>query len=558
MYHPLQHISDLSEICHKAGYAHIVISPGSRNAPLIDAFVRLFGDQCHSLVDERSAAYFALGLARECKKPVALVCTSGTAVLNYAPAVAEAFYQQIPLLIITADRPAEWIDQQDNQTIRQKKIYQNYSKSGYVLPERVSDPEHLKAAHEIMLLAIREVCSAPMGPVHLNIPLHEPLYDELPLISNVLPFLDLSGTEDADLQLPAAFIEGWKNAENILIIHGQDLPGIGKANMLAGLEQDGRIVLLAENISNQAAASLISEPELFFAHADIGSLPVPDLIIYSGGQLVSKRTKTFLRGLSVPAVWRVGIDHFEMDTFRQKNQYLKLNISDLYKGLSGRLSNRPSNPYKQAWLKAYEDIRSVNKKRLKHLAFSDLSVIRDILKDAPEGTRMELGNSSTIRYAQMIPLRTDLYYYSNRGVSGIDGCLSAAAGTASECQELCYSILGDLSFVYDSNALWNRNLPPNLRIFVLNNRGGGIFDLIDGPGKKTAYEEFFLAYHPVDLQKLAEAFNLKYFCARDEDELQNILPELRNKQDVAVIVEALTDREQNTTAFKSLMRKNGK
>ena len=180
MLHPKQHIVDLAAICLKKGINRIVISPGSRNAPLIKAFYDIFGEQCVSIVDERSAAYFALGIAAYTQKPVVLICTSGTAVLNYAPALAEAYYQQVPLLAVTADRPHEWIDQQDNQALRQSGIYKNFIKGSYELPQVMASEDDLWFAHRMVNEAVDLCMDRCKGPVHINVPLTEPLYDELP------------------------------------------------------------------------------------------------------------------------------------------------------------------------------------------------------------------------------------------------------------------------------------------------------------------------------------------------------------------------------------------
>src|SRR5512145_1270269 len=159
---PKQHISDLAEICHRKGINYVVISPGSRSAPLIRSFYKVFGPKCISIVDERSAAYFALGIAAFSGKPVCLICTSGTAVLNYAPAIAEAYYQKVPLLVLTADRPHEWIDQQDNQTLRQNEIYRNFITASFELPQVISNDEDIWFAQRMINEAIN-ICTGEIN-----------------------------------------------------------------------------------------------------------------------------------------------------------------------------------------------------------------------------------------------------------------------------------------------------------------------------------------------------------------------------------------------------------
>ena len=200
-----------------------------------------------------------------------------------------------------------------------------------------------------------------------------------------------------------------------------------------------------------------------------------------------------------------------------------------------------------------KDVRQMRDQLLGSLPFSDLKVTDNLLGSLPEGTIIELGNSSPVRLSQFSKDLTRYLYYSNRGVSGIDGSLSTAVGTALSSGKMTFALLGDLGFVYDSNALWNRELPSNLRIVVLNNRGGQIFSLIPGPDRKPAFKDYFIAHHPVNLQKLAEAFNLNYFCASNEKELADIMPMLLKESERAVLAEIRTDPEKNQAAFNRIM-----
>ncbi len=221
MFHPKQHISDLAEICRLKGIRQVVISPGSRSAPLIQSFYRVFGDQCISIVDERSAAYFALGIAEYTRNPVVLICTSGTAVLNYGPALAEAYYQGVPLLAVTADRPRELIDQQDNQTLRQPGIYRNYTLGSFDLPQVITSADDLWYAQRLINEAIDMVFTPHEGPVQINLPLVEPLYDELPPPSSSLRVISQSIPE-IELQLTAELQQEWETGQKD---HDHSWPG---------------------------------------------------------------------------------------------------------------------------------------------------------------------------------------------------------------------------------------------------------------------------------------------------------------------------------------------
>jgi len=555
MLQSFQHIADLSEICRLGGVKKVVISPGSRNAPLIDAFYSLFGESCYSIVDERSAGYFALGMARYSQTPVVLICTSGTAVLNYSPAVAEAYYSHIPLLVITADRPGEWIDQQDNQTIRQKEVYRNFIKKSYHLHENPENQEILRDVHHQIVEAIHVACTEPKGPVHLNVPLCEPLYSDLPPVSKDISSAVIKETDNTII-ISDSLNTAWQNAKKILIVHGQDHPQSEIGEVLIKLSELPGVVVMAENISNVKADSVISHTDLLFSHTQQDSLESPDLLLYSGGQVVSRRLKNYLRGLKNLPAWRIGLDDYPIDTFKHHNAVLACQALQAYSWLDQITRSKESQPdYKNSWLEASA---SAGKKRddlQNKLPFSDVSAMKLILEAISQHSILELGNSSAVRLFQFFKTPENTEIFSNRGVSGIDGCLSAASGTAASSNKLTVAVVGDLSFVYDSNALWNARLSPNLRIVVLNNRGGGIFSLLDGPSTKSAYDEFFIAYHPVNLQKLAEAFNLNYFCCSDKESLTRELPRFLHPADKAGVMEIKTKPQDNVKAFRMMLGK---
>ena len=555
MPHCFQHITDLCEICYRSGIKQIVISPGSRNAPLIEAFYSRYGDHCYSIVDERSAGYFALGLARYSQDPVAIICTSGTAVLNLSPAVAEAYYSQVPLLILTADRPEEWIDQQDNQTIRQKEVYRNFSKKSYHLPEQIENDAELKAIHDMIFDALFYVDNQPKGPVHINIPLREPLYCEFPDVSKNISFNRKIGNEIKN-NIPDEFIEDWKEAENVLIVHGQDHPASGVGSVLNDISMFPGVVVLAENISNTYGDNIISQSELYFSRINTNTLIPPDLLLYSGGQVVSKKLKNYLRNLKGLNTWRIGTDDYKMDTFKQNNRIVSANACEVYNRLSEeQRRNKETESFKKIWAEGLIRLNIIREKRVKELAFSEIAAVKIILDAIPGNTILELGNSSIVRFFQFFNTPQGVEVFSNRGVSGIDGCISAASGTAEASGKLTISVVGDLSFVYDSNSLWNCRLSPNLRVIIMNNRGGGIFSLLDGPSSKMAYEKYFIAYHPVNLQKLAEAYNLNYFCVKSRETLIEGLHKLLQPARKAGIMEIQTDQKTTLLAYRKMIEK---
>jgi 2-succinyl-5-enolpyruvyl-6-hydroxy-3-cyclohexene-1-carboxylate synthase len=551
MMHSKQHITDLACICLKKGIDSVVVSPGSRNAPLIKAFFELFGDNCISMADERSAAYFALGMAVCSHKPVVLLCTSGTAALNYAPALAEAYYQQVPLLAITADRPGEWIDQQENQTIRQPGMYRNYIKGSYNLPQAVHSGDDILYAQRIVNEAINLSVSPSPGPVHVNVPLSEPLYEELPPPSDMIRIIQDMKTDIA-ITLPDELVSEWNAAKRIMIIHGQDVPDSVVSGLLPSFQNDGRIIILAENISNVFCESILSNSNLVFSNTRSGKPEYPDLVIHSGGQVVSKALTGYLRKGPRVSCWRLGTDNGIVDTFNLVNRTIKLPPSIVYRTLLNHIGSTAST-YRSEWIEAAANVARLTNKILLQAPFSDLRVFSMVLASLPSGTNLFLGNSSVIRYSQMFPSVPSLHYYSNRGVSGIDGCLSAASGIARKSNMPTLAIVGDMSFYYDSNALWNRELPSNLRILVINNSGGGIFHILKGPSGQPYFKKLVEAHHPVNIRNLVRAYGLDYFIAEEESSLEQQWGQFINNRKRTAVLEVKTDATVSASVYRQMM-----
>ena len=538
MGHQLQHITDMAEILFAHGVRDVVISPGSRNAPLIKAFYKRFGDGCKSLVDERSAAYFALGKSLSTGKPTALICTSGTAVLNYAPAIAEAFYQQVPLLVITADRPPEWIGQQDNQAIRQNNIFSNYIKAGYSMPVSSTIPEDLWMAHRIVNEAFHKTISASQGPVHINVPLREPLYENLPEASKNLQVIRKEEPEII-LSEKSTLMADWEKANSILIVCGQLPPNEKLKETFQNLSADSRVVVVAEPVSNLHEEATITSPEVTLnSKIKYPEQAIPDLVIYIGGQVVSKKIKLFLRQLQNTISYRISTDEQIIDTFQNVSVILCAEPHSVLKGLPVK-ADKEKSQFKNFWnneIQKAERLSGIYDTKIK---YSDLLVFKQISELLPDDSIVFAGNSSVVRYLFYFDQKRRKYF-SNRGVSGIDGSLSAAAGLASSVEENVYIILGDLAFGYDSNALWNRELPENLKIILVNNNGGGIFHLLKGPSETEDFEPFVNAYHPLDFKKLSEAFGVKYNLCLTESELLAAIKNLDSKNKETEVLEIRT------------------
>jgi 2-succinyl-5-enolpyruvyl-6-hydroxy-3-cyclohexene-1-carboxylate synthase len=518
----------LAAILAGRGITTAVVSPGSRNAPLIAALNRQAGIKCLSVVDERSAAFFALGIAQQTRKPVALACTSGTAALNYAPAIAEAYYQQVPLVVLTADRPPEWIDQGDGQTIRQQDVYANYIVKSVQLPaEPLNDNTrhyHARLIHEAVDAATWPV----EGPVHINVPLSEPLYAGTTGNIPETVMMKLAATENRlETSQLDELAKTWNKAASKLIITGL-LPPDSELNVLLNrLAEDNGVAVFTETTSNLRSTK-------FFPHIDrlidgLSTEPafVPDILLTMGGNIISRKVKAWLQQNKPAHHWHVAPGAYHTDSFRSLNLSIPLKPK-VFLGDFLPLLHPGNGNYYECWNERQQSISQKHEAFLRLCAWSDLKAFEIILQNIPAGTILQAGNSTPVRYFQLFDLPEKSLCFGNRGVSGIDGCTSTAAGAAWANPALSLLITGDVSFFYDSNALWNINLPHNLRIIVVNNGGGNIFRIIPGPETLPELEEYIETPYTPPISKFADLYSLPYYFAGDAESLRTQLPSFMN------------------------------
>ncbi len=552
-------LSHLADILIAKGVSTVIISPGSRNAPVIKSLIRMPGLTCLSVIDERSAAFFALGIAQQTCTPVAIVCTSGSAPLNYAPAVAEAFYQQIPLVVITADRPPEWIDQGDGQAIRQTHIYANFIRYTTSLPAEPHNPDTIRFGIRLINEAIDAATSPIPGPVHVNIPLSEPLYSgEIASESTGVLMEKLKISSTLDSALAKNLIEQWNKASSKLILTGLLPPNPELNNLLATIAKDPSVAVLTENTSNLFDTNFLSHTDRLIEgfSPEMGSCFVPDLLITLGGNIVSRRVKAWLQKSKPSAHWHVGVSDQYMDTFRSLSLSIPLTPVAFFRILIDGIKPVASG-YCQKWKEL------VRERALKHDLFfdnclwSDLKAYEIITRKLPAGCIIQAGNSTPVRYLQLFEFPHPPACYSNRGVSGIDGVVSTAAGAAWANQQLTILFSGDLSLFYDSNGLWNTNLTKNLRIIVFNNGGGNIFRIIEGPDDMPGFEKFLETPVIPSIRQLAALFNLDFYSVSDAIGLEASLPmfldvSLKKTAILEVITQNKTSAEMLKKYFQSI------
>jgi 2-succinyl-5-enolpyruvyl-6-hydroxy-3-cyclohexene-1-carboxylate synthase len=531
-----------------AGVTDVVLTPGSRNAPFSISIANTPFFETYSIVDERSAAFFALGLSQQSKKPTVLICTSGTALLNYAPAIAEAYYQRIPLLVISADRPEEWIDRGEGQSIRQNNVFQNYADFSACL---IADEKEGSIRNEEIIQNTFQFLISNNGPVHLNVPFQEPLYELIEC--NELPSFQFERKENSVdvLKEIGRSLELLQESERIMVLVGQHIYD-DFSTELKEFNQLNQVVVLTESHANVNIENSFPciDRLIMGLGGNAQQMLAPDVLITVGTNVISRKIKAILRKAK-PKHIQVGVNEKSMDTFDCLEVQCNLTPQDFFNSLN---EIRSKSEWKNELISIQENQVNQVDAWLPSAVFSDLTVFSSILNSIPNGTDLQMGNSSVVRYIQLFNQNKELTYFGNRGVAGIDGSTSTAIGAAWKTKKPTLLISGDLSFHYDSNAFWNNYLSSQLKVIVINNGGGGIFRIIDGSKDTEHLQKFFETSHSSkSIKGIAELYNLNYFSATNNDELNRTLPLFFEEKSVCVL-EIFTNKEDNPKALDAFFQ----
>lgn len=525
MYSIKTNIQQLLSLMEQHQISHVVISPGSRNMPLAVSMAHHPKFHCHPITDERSAGFFAIGLSLSLNQPVAICVTSGSALLNLTSAVSEAFYQRIPLLIISADRPQAWIGQMDGQTLPQTGVFGSLIKKEVTLPEPQNETD-IWYCNRIINETLLELQHHSNGPVHINVPITEPFFD---CSCKTIP------TERV-IRKNHPYLSDWSNAQKPLIIVGQLT--YFEAKEIQSLLTQLQCPILYEHIANlKSDSNYIYNADLIL-NQPIDSNLNPDLVIYIGGHIVSKRIKKWLRQIKPSQCWRVDTSGECSDTFQCLTNIIEESPKNFLHSLPAKKTN---NDYIQQWQKISNEIKKSIE--TKELSYSSILIVKKIIEKIPEHSALILANSSMVRYAQLFPIKQkDVIISCNRGINGIDGSLSAAVGFATaQVDRPCYLLIGDLSFFYDMNGLWNTNLPQNLTIILINNGGGEIFRVLPGLKKDSESETFVMAKHQTDAKGWVETIHANYIKVTDINSFDNCLKQLFNPKKNLTVAEFFTN-----------------
>lgn len=557
-----QHIYTIAQICEQMGITHAVICPGSRSAPLVLSFTQSKNITCYSVIDERSAAYIALGMAQQLKNPVVLICTSGTAALNFFPAVAEAFYQKIPLVILTADRPPELLNQQDGQMVVQKNVFGKHVRASFELENYIPGKEDFNKTENIVRDAIRVSKALVKGPVHINVPLSEPLYpstekshqnDHLHKIAvSQQPIITRSLNDEIEHQIKQA----WNYSKKKMILIGQYPVDNDLFTVLLELSKQDDVVILSDVLSNKQSLCTAPHFDFILSHNDEHSIKdlEPDMLISLGGPVLSKSLKLWLKKQKPINHFRVQQNHEHINTYINVTRFVESDPTAVFKLL---LESHPeSQAYKNLWEKV-DELASIKTQLFleKENNDSEIHAMEIVLNNLPDAINLHLSNSSSIRYLSWLGNINPSWIMSgNRGTSGIDGCTSTAVGAAIVTNRPTVLITGDLGFLYDRNALWNNHVHDNLRIIVFNNFGGGIFQLIDGPSNHKDQLKYFTTPHHQSVKNTALDNGLNYYFCASQKDLAKTLKLFLDPMKKAAVLEIYFDREKNAKVFKQFKK----
>ena len=571
----LQPIVNIAELLHQKHITDVVVCPGSRSAPLTLAVARHPQLRVRVMADERSAGFVALGMAQQSRRPVAIICTSGSAVYNLAPAVAEAFFQQVPLLLLTADRPHEWLYQQDGQTMDQVGVFGAQVKRGYDLPADYTHADARWFIERTLNEAITLTQLSPAGPVHVNVPLREPFYpapDESFRYGPVRVIDVLSAQPTLSPETWHELLRAWDASDRTLIVVGQGPRDPALLAVLRKFSEELGVPVIGEITGNIAANEVfITKTDTFLSGLteQTSNALRPDLLITIGNSLLTRNLKTFLRqypaGMPPPQHWHIQptVDRIN-DSFQSLTTlipaeplpFLEKLFADLdYQRFLQGDDDDETDGFLTRW-------QSADRQAAKLVAqtvtaadpgqpLTDWSAVALVLEHLPEDSVLHLANSMPVRYANLCGLheRQQINVSANRGVSGIDGCLSTAVGAALMTDQLVTLLIGDVAFFYDRNALWSAPIPPNLRIVLLNNDSGHIFRIIDGPSRQPELETYFETPHGYTARRTAEDAGITYQACDSFDTLRSLLPDFMQPGQSAKLFELTTNKVANQAQF---------
>lgn len=578
----------LAQLLAEYGVEDVVLCPGNRNAPIIMAVERQVeakalaksgakadadaeaeaGGRLRAVtvVDERVAAFVALGMAAQSGKATAVVCTSGSALLNCAPAVAEAYYRHIPLVVVSADRPADFIDNGQPQTVRQRGALDNIVRCSVDIEPEDGSERQLAYATRRLNRALTAAVGHPRGPVHINIQIDTPLANEADaFIGEHFRKISITGPT-MELSTPQARALGRELAppRKVLIVCGAMAPDARVRRAVSRLAAIPNIAVVAETVANVGcgvATTACNIDAVIAAAADESRQRQmqPDVLITLGAPLVAGRLGAFLSDGACEEHWCISEEAAPADTYGILTRHIQLPPASFLPQLASAVQPfRHSNAaeFSAMWCRAAQMARYAVATFRPSTRWNDFTAMREIANINGTKFNVHISNGMNIRLFQTLNHRPFHRVDCNRGVSGIDGSTSTAIGAAMVTETPVLLLSGDMSAQYDIGALALNGIPPTFRMVVFSNGGGNIFRVVEPTRNLEERERRFCNIVNLPLEQLANSYGFNYYRARAMDELRCLLPDFLDVQgsSAPAIFNIVTDGEESAGAWHEFMR----
>lgn len=546
-----------------SGLRHVVISPGSRSTPLAILCTEHEEIKEWVLIDERSAAYFALGIAKHTNEPVALVCTSGTAAANYFPAIVEAYYARVPLIVLTADRPHELRGVGASQTINQVQMYGDFVKKSWEMALPEATPSMLQYVRNRAARVFQDAIGNNAGPVHVNFPFREPLLPDLTL-TNVWGMQQKTSynvTYEGEKRLPKPQLE--KLASKLLNKRGV---------IVCGPQMDEHLATAIVKLSDQLQAPILADPlsqlrtgahdkanviatyDSIFRSKQMRETLAPDYIIRFGAMPISKSYLFYVQEHADALQIVVEDFHDTREPTNHQSEYIFANSHQLCEDLLPYVVNHEPEAN---WLKTWQQLDAIAAFQLQRVVSSELTegeTIRNIMEMAPNDSVLFVANSMPVRDVDTFLGKMDkqLHVHANRGTSGIDGTMSTAIGVAATLKQHVTLIVGDLSFYHDMNSLFAaKHYDIDITIILINNNGGGIFSFLPQAKEGKHFEALFGTPLHLDFAHVAQLYESSYDLITSQHELEEAVQRAWAVSGISII-EVQTDRDENAIWHRSV------
>lgn len=552
-------IIQIHSLLKQFGIKKIVFCPGGRHLPLIHSIEQDNYFETYRVIDERSAAFYALGQIQRTSTPVAVCCSSGTAVINMASAVIEAFYQRLPLLVITGDRMSEYLNQNEDQQYDQIKSFEGYTKYQAKLP-RIDTTVDEWYTNRLINEAMIELTHHGNGPVHIDYPIQNPFGEifevkEIPAVRKIN--LHQADMTDSEWQECAS----WLKDKKVAILWGQSVfktPALQKA--VERFVDTFDAIIMTDHISNcHYPHAICNTPRILGTHFTVQEEQslMPDVLITVGGNTIFNDIIKGKMSRWTSVHWQLGREDKVIDGFRRLTHLFEMSEAFFFNKMAEYAAGKNNVEYYDFWKKIDNEIPEPET-----TDFNEMGVINTVMKSIPDDADLQIGNSWSIRMTQLFNMPPTVNQYCNRGVNGIDGSLSTAVGYAASNNRLTYLIIGDLSFFYDMNALWISSLPSTMRILLINNWGGS---MLFKPFMKEMMEKYPMSNlgkdtKPVTAEGWAKTCGFDYYSVHTMEEMENsakIMADMNHGK--PVLVEAFTDYFDDAYSYldmKGIERRN--